>query len=214
MPRGTAYLPAALLGLGCLFLLRTGQQRALALREPLASLPMTMAGFSGRDLTISAQEQRVAGMSSYVLRTFGRDSLTMFSVYAGYYAAQTQGKSIHSPKNCLPGAGWEPVTSGTRPVATSQGDFAVNRYVVAKGSVQALVYYWYQGRGRVAANEYAVKWDLLRDKAVARRSEETLVRIVVPVTGSMNGADSLAGSVATELIPQLFRLLPAAQGTD
>jgi EpsI family protein len=214
MPRGTAYLPAALLGLGCLFLLRTGQQRALALREPLASLPMTMAGFSGRDLTISAQEQRVAGMSSYVLRTFGRDSLTMFSVYAGYYAAQTQGKSIHSPKNCLPGAGWEPVTSGTRPVATSQGDFAVNRYVVAKGSVRALVYYWYQGRGRVAANEYAVKWDLLRDKAVARRSEETLVRIVVPVTGSMNGADSLAGSVATELIPQLFRLLPAAQGTD
>ena len=41
--------------------------------------------------------------------------------------------------------------------------------------------YWYEGRGRVEANEYAVKWDLLRDAALRRRTKETLVRVVVRV---------------------------------
>ena len=34
--------------------------------------------------------------------------------FVSYYERQTQGKTIHSPRNCLPGAGWEVLTPGTR----------------------------------------------------------------------------------------------------
>ena len=43
------------------------------------------------------------------------------------------------------------------------------------------MYYWYQGRGRIEANEYKVKWDLLRDTVVRRRTDEALVRVVFPL---------------------------------
>jgi EpsI family protein len=84
----------------------------------------------------------------------------------------------------------------------------VNRYLLEKESNRAIVYYWYQGRDRVSWNEYAVKWELLRDKAVHGRSEEALVRIVVPLRGrDTQTADSIASAAAREVVPALFTLL-------
>ncbi|NIN10580.1 MAG: exosortase-associated EpsI family protein, partial [Gemmatimonadales bacterium] len=63
-------------------------------------------GHHGRDLVLSEAERRVAGVSDYLLRAYEPlDSATMasgFSLYIGYYSQQSQGKTIHSPKNCLP----------------------------------------------------------------------------------------------------------------
>jgi hypothetical protein len=70
------------------------------------------------------------------------------------------------------------------------------------------VLYWYQGRGRVAANEYLVKWDLLRDQALYGRSDEALVRIIVPVTGSEDAAYNRAVNIAAGLVPAVDRALP------
>ena len=68
--------------------------------------------------------------------------------------------------------------------------------------------YWYQGRGRVENNEYAVKVNLLLDAALKRRSDEALVRIVVPVTAEEDAAFELASRAAREVIPELDRALP------
>ena len=209
MPKLTRFLPAVLLGLGSLLLVAAKRQQAPALRAPLAGLPATLDAYEGEDLPVSPEEQRIAGMSTYLMRVFAADSTDRFSVYVGYYESQLQGKSIHSPKNCLPGAGWEPVAVGTRTIPLAADSVTVNRYILERESARALVYYWYQGRGRVAWNEYRVKWDLVRDKALAGRSEEALVRIVVPVmAGDTARADSLATSVASRLVPELFDRLP------
>ena len=87
----------------------------------------------------------------------------------------------------------------------------VNRYLLGNAGERALVYYWYQGRGRVAANEYKVKWDLLRDSALRGRSEEALVRIVVPINArtDLARADSLAEATAGALIPAVYGVLPS-----
>jgi hypothetical protein len=63
------------------------------------------------------------------------------------------------------------------------------------GATQALVLYWYQGRGRIVASEYAVKWNLLRDAALKGHTEEALVRIVdyIPRAGQLNPAGARAG---------------------
>lgn len=211
--RVTPLIPTAILAAGSLLLVAARRQEAVGLRAPLSTLPVVLEGLSGRDLSVSPEEQRIAGMSTYLMRVYEHDSIPQFSVYVGYYEAQLQGQSIHSPKNCLPGAGWEPVavSSVAIPVAGATPGPVVNRYVLERGAdnSRALVYYWYQGRGRVAWNEYHVKWELLRDKALAGRSEEALVRIVVPVTpGAEAVADSTASRVARELIPALSAVLP------
>jgi EpsI family protein len=210
--RARQWLAAFVLTAGCLLLLLTSKQRAVPLTAPLAELPKHMLGYTGKDVTISADEQAVAGMSSYLMRVFESSTGVPFSVYVGYYESQTQGKTIHSPKNCLPGAGWEPISAGTAQIPFPRGEVTVNRYLLGKDTHTALVYYWYEGRGRIAANEYLVKWNLLRDKAVRGRSEEALIRILVPFTGPPAAADSLAVRIAQTLIPQVEARLPAYPG--
>lgn len=205
------WVPVGLLGVGCALLLLAKGQEVMPLVQPLeAVVPDTLMGRGSWDRVVDEAEAAVAGMDHYVMRFYSREPEPAydFSVYVGYYQAQTQGKSIHSPRNCLPGAGWEAVSSATRVVETSLGEFEVNRYLLANKSARAVVYYWYQGRGRVAWNEYAVKWDLLRDKALHGRSDEALVRIVVPVRTTEEDADRYAMDAAAALIPAVFQSLP------
>jgi EpsI family protein len=209
-----AWVPATILAAGALLIQSAGQQHRMPLRAPLGeTIPLRLADMPGRDTTLTADEVAVVGMTSYVLRRYGTDLETRgadFSLYVGYYDSQAQGRTIHSPKNCLPGAGWEPLSSGVATVRTAEGPLLVNRYLVQNGTSRALVLYWYQGRGRVAASEYSVKWDLLRDAATRGRSEEALVRIAVPVRTTEEAALELAARVAESVIPSVFRALPEA----
>jgi EpsI family protein len=204
------FIPAGVLGAGWLLVFAgTTQQRAVPLAAPLESLPAAIDGYRGADLEIDAESRRVAGMSAYLLREFRRDSAPAFSIYVGYYEKQAQGKTIHSPKNCLPGAGWEVVSVAEDRLQTDAGPVRVNRYMLANGSRRALVYYWYQGRGRIESNEYKVKLELLRDSALRGRTEEALVRVVVPVDGDEAAARGLARRVSALLVPEVYRVLPA-----
>src|ERR1039458_6324331 len=78
------------------------------------------------------------------------------SLLIAFFKTQRYGQAPHSPKNCLPGAGWEPTESGTIRIAVPewQEPIVVNRYVVAHGEDKVLAIYWYQGRHRVIASEY------------------------------------------------------------
>jgi EpsI family protein len=209
-PELRVWVPAAILGAGALLVaLGTTRQRAMPLSAPLATIPATLGEYQSRDQALSAEEQRVVGMSSYLFRNFSRDSQPAFSVYVGYYDQQLQGRTIHSPKNCLPGAGWEPLAAGRETIATPTGMATVNRYLLVNRGQRALVYYWYQGRGRVEADEYRVKLQLLRDSALRGRTEEALVRVVVPVTGDEREATALATWVAGQLLPAVGQVLPS-----
>lgn len=207
------WAPAALLFLGAAATIGTSQQqKSMALRAPLqTSVPTAFGDARGEDIKVSAAERRVAGMSDYVLRLYKRPGQTereAFSIYVGYYDRQAQGKTIHSPKNCLPGGGWEPLVSSRERIQTAQGPVEVNRYLIQNRKSKALVLYWYQGRGRVAANEYAVKWYLLRDQALRGRSDEALVRVIVPVQGSEEEAFRQATRIAGELVGAVSLALP------
>ncbi len=207
------WAPAFILGVGTL-VSGVNTQQIVPLREPLpAVVPAEFAGFVAEDIEISEAEQEVAGMSDYLMRVYTPEdggTIGLFSVYVGYYENQTQGRTIHSPKNCLPGAGWEALTSSTAVITTAIGAATVNRYLLQNGDNRALVLYWYQGRGRIEANEYAVKWDLLRDSAFKGRSEEALVRVIMPIHESEQEAFERAVEVAERLVPAVDQALPVA----
>jgi len=207
------WAPAALMAVAAVFTVGVDVQRAMSLRQPLAAaLPIEIEGYVGEDVRLSEGEVQVAGVTDYVMRVYRRGDSGQhdwFSVYAGYYDQQSQGKTIHSPKNCLPGSGWEALASQTAKIEAGGATYTVNRYLLQRDEEQALVLYWYQGRGRVEANEYVVKWDLLRDAALRGRSDEALVRISVPVSESEERALELAIEVARWVLPAVAAALPA-----
>jgi EpsI family protein len=194
-------------------------------RKPIAGIMAQVDGYSHTEQTVDSASQRVAGMDHYVARVYSRDSMPIWTLYVGYYKYQEQGHTIHSPRNCLPGAGWEPVEQSTLaiPGASTSGSDAMNKYVLANRGQYAAVYYWYQGRGRIESNEYQVKFNLLRDAALHGRTEESLVRLVIPldtredrsttwVKREIARADSLALALAPRLAGEVSAVMPKAPG--
>jgi EpsI family protein len=207
------WIPAALLGLGCAVNIFFFGDRVqpVPLVQSLDTIQTEFMGLPSTPIPVSEEEQRAAGMSSFVLRRHAASEADpmVFSVYVGYYETQQQGKTIHSPRNCLPGAGWESVGFYPVTIPTPDGDAEVSRYHLVKEDQQSIVYYWYQGRGRIAYNEYLVKYDLLRDAILLGRTDEALVRIVVPVVkGDIAAADSIGVRVARELAPAVRAVVP------
>ena len=213
------WAPVLVLLVGCALLSKSRMQRALPLAAPLSGVLASVDGYRFTDQTVGDEERRVAGMSNYAARVYWRDSVAAFTTYVGYYERQAQGRTIHSPRNCLPGAGWEVLTPGVRAVNAGGATHELNHYVLKNGKLTAIVYYWYQGRGRVVAGEYQVKWNLLRDAALLGHTEEALVRLIIPVgKGTMfPGAspenkfaevNAFGDAIAARMIVDVARALP------
>jgi EpsI family protein len=178
-------------------------------RTPLSQLPMTIADWQGRDAAPFDDDIVTAlGVDDYINRHYIRQGHPSVAIYAGYYASQRQGDTIHSPQNCLPGAGWRPVSFERVTIDAGGTRIPVNRYLIQKGIEQQAVFYWYQGRGRVVANEYANKFWLMFDAATLGRTNGSLVRMITPVVGDPASAFGELGAFTSAVYPGLPKYLP------
>ena len=181
-------------------------------RTPLARFPAEIGAWRGQDTEpFTPDIVDVLGVDEYVSRVYQSDR-HYAGLYIGYYESQRQGDTIHSPLNCLPGSGWQPLSKSylTIPVKTAQEgerDITVNRYVVQKGLDQQVVLYWYQSHGRVIANEYRSKIFMVYDAVRLNRTDAALVRVISPRIGADPGAEAAAGARAVAFVKAMFPLL-------
>jgi EpsI family protein len=179
------------------------------LRQPLANFPLALAEWHGNELPMTDRMVQAAGVDDYVNRIYSVGQQLPVGLYIGYYGTQRTGDTIHSPKNCLPGSGWEPVRSGYVTVALPDGSsIKVNQYLVAKGADKRLVLYWYQGRGRVVASEYEGKAWMVIDAIRLHRTDGALVRLVTPVDDGEASAQQRLVRFVGRLYPQLNQFIP------
>ena len=132
-------------------------------------------------------------------------------LYIAYFRTQRYGQAPHSPKNCLPGSGWEPVREGflTLRVPDWDAPITVNRYVVEHGDEKSVTLYWYQSHNRVIATESAAKFWAVADSIRYRRSDTALVRVIVPVgPAGIDTAEQTGARFVQALFPALLRQLP------
>jgi EpsI family protein len=178
-------------------------------RVPLGALAIEIDGWRGYDAApFSDDIVAELGVDEYINRTYARSAAPPVTLYVGYYASQRQGDTIHSPRNCLPGAGWRPVEYERVNIPAGGQEIPVNRYLIQQGLDRQAVIYWYQGRGRVIANEYANKAWLMIDAARLRRTDGALVRLISPVIGEPSAAFNELTAFAAALYPRLGRHLP------
>jgi EpsI family protein len=180
-------------------------------RSPLPALPLDIDGWQGFDAApFSDDIVAQLGVDDYINRRYVRGSIPV-TVYVGYYSSQRQGDTIHSPQNCLPGAGWQPVSFERTNIQAGGTSVPVNRYLIEKGLDRQAVIYWYEGRGRSIANEYANKAWLMVDAARLRRTDGALVRMITPVVNSSDspsGAFDRLTAFAAALFPRLKAHVP------
>jgi EpsI family protein len=192
-----------------LYSARAGSVEAVVSRVPLASLPLALGDWHGREAAPLADDVLAQlGVDDYVNRQYARAGAPPIGIYVGYYASQRQGDTIHSPQNCLPGAGWIPTETTVTQLPAGDRLVPVNQFVIQKALDRQVVLYWYHGRGRVTANEYANKAFLMLDAAHLHRTNGGLVRLITPVSSSVEAAKSEVAAFARLLLTQLDRHLP------
>jgi EpsI family protein len=180
--------------------------------EPLAQLPLSLTGWTGSDLQIDQETRDVLGAGDILSRTYLLDKHTPpVSLFIGYFPSQRTGQTIHSPKNCLPGAGWVFESSSTTDLADAAGKtHRVGEYIISNGEARQFVLYWYQAHGRSVASEYMAKIYMVADAMRLNRTDGALVRIITPMAPSEDpaAARERAEAFTRQLAPLLPRFIP------
>jgi EpsI family protein len=225
-------LAAAILLLGAanVALARMARPEPPRVRAPLGDLPLHLAGaWEGSEIGIDARTLDVLQLSDHVMRVYlpvagGRadggqtgsvdraqePSVAPVFLYVGYYDDQRTGATYHSPKNCLPGGGWQIAQSGTTALSGRESvRFLVNRVVIEKEFDRQLVLYWYQDRGRSIESEYAAKLYLIWDSMTRNRTDGALVRVSTPIVGTAEEAEAHAVRFLDDAWPLLLARLPS-----
>ena len=187
-------------------------------RQSLSGFPNKIGPWRGQEA--SRLDERILkelAVDDYLNRLYQADGRPLVSLYIGYYESQRSGHTFHSPMNCLPGSGWNPVNrehvtipiAGIGPAASAAGTrlIEVNRVLIQKGLDSQVVFYWYQSRGRVVASEYRAKLCTVADSIRINRTDGALVRVIVPVRALDRGSEVYAEGEALVFIESLFPLL-------
>jgi EpsI family protein len=210
--RAALILTAVLVVQGGFFYLVADREETTPVIAPLDAMPEQMGGFVAVTTVNVDQETRELLRADDLLHRVYANMANSAQVglFIAYFKTQRYGQSPHSPKNCLPGSGWQPLKTD-RPTIELYGgrSIQVNRYVVQKGEDTSITIYWYQTHSRVIASEYSAKFWLVADALRYHRSDTALVRVTVPVKdGDIEKATGTGVEFIRALFPELQRQMP------
>lgn len=189
--------------------------------QPLGQLPMSIATRSAIDIPIEPAVLEVLGKGVFLNRVYAAPAATLgfpaaapqqpIGVFIGYFPTQRTGQAIHSPQNCLPGAGWTFETQGVANFTDASGKrYRVGEYLISDGKTRQEVLYWYRSHGRSIANDYLAKLYTLVDSIRYNRTDAALIRVITPVQegeGQLS-AHNRAVDFASQMAPMLSPYIP------
>ena len=169
-------------------------------RSEFLQFPLLHANWIGREDPIDEPILESLKLTDYIVANYSLRSISEdanserhlpVNLYVAYYDSQRKGASIHSPRSCIPGGGWQITDLDTVPVelfqSSSDGEMLyANRAMIQRGDARQLVYYWLDQRGRIITNEYLAKWYIFWDSLTINRTDGALVRLVVPIPEGMS----------------------------
>ncbi|MBK9166148.1 MAG: EpsI family protein [Bryobacterales bacterium] len=191
----------------------TSRREEIPSIRPLSEFPVVLGDWSmTQEGYVDEETQAVLRADDTLTRVYASPGEGAASLFIAFFKTQRSGQAPHSPKNCLPGSGWEVAGSGVARVDVPgrAEPVEVNIYEVAKGDNRSVVLYWYQSRDRIVASEYEAKMWLVADAIRYNRTDTSLVRVVVPVQGADRGKAIEKGRrFIQSAFPALMERLPS-----
>jgi EpsI family protein len=185
--------------------------------EPLRLMPQSFGPWTAQDVPLTDDTLEVLGKGDFLNRIYtfqspnGADRVPAISLFIGYFASQRTGQTMHSPQNCLPGAGWTFESQKYTTIQDINGkDYKVGEYVISNGDIRQFVIYWYQAHGRSVPNEYIAKGYMVTDAIRMNRTDGALVRVITQIlpSESLDAAEARAIHFTQQMAPELPRFIP------
>jgi EpsI family protein len=213
-----------LLLLATVFVLQSrGDTDKVPSSESLSGMPETIGTWTARDYPLDDDTLAVLGKGDFLNRIYTNErpispspdgahtSSSPISLFIGYFPTQRTGQTMHSPQNCLPGAGWTFDSKKYVDIQDINGKtFRVGEYLISNGEIKQFVIYWYQAHGRSIPNEYVAKLYMVTDAIRTNRTDGAIVRVITQVqpNESLDNAKDRAVEFTRQLAPQLTRFIP------
>ena len=187
--------------------------------RPLSELPQVLGPLTAVDVPIDDEALAILGKGDFLNRVYiprvtsapTPSESAQIGLYIAYFPTQRTGQSIHSPQNCLPGAGWTFQSSGITTFTDSTGkEYTVGDYLITNGTANEEALYWYQVHGDSVASDYRAKIYTLVDSIRYGRTDAALVRIMTPLAPGEDRAKARDRAVnfAREITPLLPTYVP------
>jgi exosortase D (VPLPA-CTERM-specific) len=181
-------------------------------RTAFVQFPMQIGDWRGQRQSMEGVYIDQLQLDDYLLADYVNGT-SVANLYISWYDSQRKGEAVHSPRACLPGGGWQMRDFGQRDlsgISVGGQPLRVNRTLIELGSQRELVYYWFQQRGRIIDNEFAVKWYLFWDAITRHRTDGAMVRLVTPLSATATEAegDRRLTDLAAKIAPELPRYVP------
>jgi EpsI family protein len=189
-----------------------GNSDVIPVSEPLSQFPSAIAEWTGRNVQIDQGTLDVLGAGAFLSRVYiQKDGSQPMALFIGYFPQQRTGVTIHSPKHCLPGAGW--AFESSQYVDLNDANRIAHRvgeYIIVKGAERQFVIYWYQAHGRSVANEYMAKIYMVADAMRLHRTDGAVVRVITLIDPmeDVSAAKARAERFTARLAPMLPRFIP------
>ncbi len=206
-------LAVGLIALTAILLQARGRTEIFPQRLPLSSFPAQLGNWDSTQIALDKETLEVLGAGDFMERVYQdpAGNLPQVDLFLAYFASQRAGDTIHSPQNCLPGAGWN-TDERTRITIDLPGHapFPANRYIISKAESHRLVLYWYWAHDRGVASEYWAKFYLVKDAIRMNRSDGALVRITIAMLPgeTPEAAQQRVLPFASRVVPLLDNYIP------
>ena len=184
----------------------------IAAKKPFSTFPTQIGAWNGKEDRFDQKIYQVLGVDDSFYADYRAPGKAWVNLYVGFYQSQREGELIHSPKNCMPGGGWNIVSSSIEPLLTDDGTGTpqkVIKLVLQKGKSKQISLYWYQSRGRIISSEYMQKIYLVWDAVTRNRTDGSFVRLIAPVVKSEEQTLATLKSFARDLFPILEAYIPS-----
>ncbi len=192
-----------------LYLVHTPHELIAPEIPKLTTLPKQFGPWhSARETTFDEGTLKVLRPTDYLMRTYTNSQGTPITLYIGYHNGSPSAGPIHSPKNCLPGGGWEFKSTESIPMTAQNSTINVIRAVLTKDGQDTTFYYWYQVRGEVITSDLDMKIAEFKGMVIDKRKDAAFVRISISAHDKEQEIQAMQ-SFFQNAYPQLRAHLPS-----
>jgi Protein of unknown function (DUF3485) len=181
------------------------------LRQPLASIPLDLGDWVGKDEPVDPDIIDRAQTTEYLNRTYESRKLPGLRLRL-WINFSLEGTNLrHSPKICLPSGGWTEIESLTRVLTVPLGSgrsIGVTRLGYQRGELVEHVGFWYYIFGEGSLENYVRQLSITSRSSHGQttRGSSMTVEVFYPGDNDSEG-DALMG-FAQELVKTLESVLP------
>jgi len=180
---------------------------------PFSNFPKQIGEWVGKEERFDQEIYDLLGVDDSFLCNYNTRKGGQVNLYVGFYQSQREGDTIHSPRHCMPGAGWNIIDTSSEQLTIPNrkpAKIKVARLTLEKGTQRQVVLYWFQSRGRIIRSEYMDKVYLVMDSIAKRRTDGSFVRLIAPaINGDEGKAIKDLKEFAQVLIPILGEYIPS-----